>query len=224
MVAGAPRPRYEAGAMTRVTLIDNYDSFTFNVFHALGPLGAEIVVHRNDKVTVDEVLAATPDAIVISPGPCTPKEAGISCELIRRAGPSVPIFGICLGMQAMGEVYGGRVVRANEMMHGKVSMVHHQDRGLFHGMGGPFRATRYHSLVVERASLPAELEITAESEGGVIMGLSHRSLPVHGVQFHPESIASEQGSRIFKNFLELATAWNRARRAPSAEAAVARAG
>lgn len=210
--------------MTRVILIDNYDSFTFNVFHALGPLGAEIVVHRNDKVTVDEVLAADPDAIVISPGPCTPREAGISCELIRRAGTRVPIFGICLGMQAIGEVYGGRVMRANKMMHGKVSSVDHHGTGVFRGIDGPFRATRYHSLVVERASLPAELEITAESEGGVVMGLSHRSLPVHGVQFHPESVASEQGARIFANFLDLAAAWNRVRRASPGEAVTEGAG
>ena len=202
--------------MTTITLIDNYDSFTFNVFHALGTLGAAVTVHRNDKIAVDDVLAAAPDAIVISPGPCTPKEAGISCELIRRGGGSVPIFGICLGMQAIGEVFSGRVVRAAEMMHGKISTVHHNSAGLFAGIDGPFRATRYHSLVVERASLPADLEITADSEDGVIMGLSHKTLPVHGVQFHPESIASEQGSVVFANFLQLAAAWNRARRAPHA--------
>jgi anthranilate synthase component 2 len=203
--------------MTAVTLIDNYDSFTFNVFHALGTLGAEITVYRNDKVTVDEVLAGAPDAVVISPGPCTPKEAGISCDLIRRAGAKVPIFGICLGMQAMGDVYGGRVERADQMMHGKVSEVRHSGRGVFRGIDGPFRATRYHSLVVARDSVPPELEITAESDGGVVMGLSHRSLPVYGVQFHPESIASEQGAAIFANFLELAAAWNREHR-PRAEA------
>jgi len=204
--------------MTAVTLIDNYDSFTFNVFHALGTLGAEITVYRNDKVTVDEVLAGAPDAVVISPGPCTPKEAGISCDLIRRAGAKVPIFGICLGMQAMGDVYGGRVERADQMMHGKVSEVRHSGRGVFRGIDGPFRATRYHSLVVARDSVPPELEITAESDGGVVMGLSHRSLPVHGVQFHPESIASERGAAIFANFLELAATWNREHR-PRAGAA-----
>jgi anthranilate synthase component 2 len=194
--------------MTAITLIDNYDSFTFNVFHALGSLGAEVAVHRNDKVTVDEILAARPDAIVISPGPCTPREAGISLELIRRGAGQVPIFGVCLGMQAVGEAFGGRVVRANELMHGKVSTVRHNGQGLFHGIDGPFRATRYHSLVVERASLPAELDVTAESDGGAIMALSHRTLPVHGVQFHPESIASEQGAMVFANFLALAAAWN----------------
>lgn len=199
--------------MTSVILIDNYDSFTFNVFHALGSLGADVTVHRNDKVTVDEVLAAGPDAIVISPGPCTPTEAGISCELIRRAGPSVPLLGVCLGHQAVGQVYGGTVGRAPYPMHGKVSTVRHDGRSVFRGINGDIRATRYHSLIVAREGLPPELEVTAESEDGLIMGLMHSSLPVHGVQFHPESIASEQGPTLFRTFLDLADEWNRARRA-----------
>jgi anthranilate synthase component 2 len=201
--------------MTAITLIDNYDSFTFNVFHALGSLGAEVAVHRNDKVTVEEVLAAGPDAIVVSPGPCTPREAGISIELIRSAASTIPVFGICLGMQAIGEAFRGQVVRARELMHGKISTVNHDGRGLFRGIDGPFRATRYHSLVVDRDSLPAALEITAESENGAVMALSHRTLPVHGVQFHPESIASEEGTAIFANFLALAAAWNAGRRQPA---------
>ncbi|HVV94007.1 MAG TPA: aminodeoxychorismate/anthranilate synthase component II [Hyphomicrobiales bacterium] len=205
--------------MTAITLIDNYDSFTFNVFHALGALGTKVAVHRNDKVTVDEILAARPDAIVISPGPCTPREAGISLDLVRRAAPTTPVLGICLGMQAIGEAFGGKVVRADELMHGKVSTVSHDGRGLFQGIAGPFRATRYHSLVVERESLPDALAVTAESERGTIMGLSHRTLPVHGVQFHPESIASEEGTTVFANFLALAAAWNAAHRAATAGAA-----
>ena len=194
--------------MTRVTLIDNYDSFTFNVLHAIGRLGAQVTVVRNDKTTVDEVLASKPDAIVISPGPCTPTEAGISSELIRRAGPDVPILGICLGLQALGEVYGGEVVRAPVPVHGKVNTIRHTGTSVFRGINEPVNATRYHSLVVDRASLPEELEVTAESEDGLIMGLAHKTHPVHGVQFHPESIASEHGSDIFANFLKLAEEWN----------------
>jgi anthranilate synthase component 2 len=194
--------------MTRVLLIDNYDSFTFNVFHAIARLGAEVAVHRNDAITVDEALAAEPDAIVISPGPCTPKEAGISCELIRRAGPDIPIFGICLGLQAIGDVYGGEVVRAPLPIHGKLSPVHHHGTSVFRGINGPMQATRYHSLIVARDSLPEELDVSAETDDGLIMGLAHKSHPVHGVQFHPESIASEQGDTIFSNFLGIARDWN----------------
>ena len=194
--------------MPKVTLVDNYDSFTWNLFHDLGALGAEVTVVRNDAATVDQILAARPDAIVLSPGPCTPNEAGICCDLLRESGGSVPIFGVCLGHQAIGDVYGGEVVRADVPMHGKVSTVEHQGRAVFRGINGAFKATRYHSLVVDEASLPAELEVTARSEDGAIMGLSHRSLPVHGVQFHPESIASENGRVILKNFLDLAEAWN----------------
>jgi len=194
--------------MTAVTLIDNYDSFTFNVMHAIGALGADVTVLRNDKVTVDEVLASKPDAIVISPGPCTPKEAGISCELIRRAGPDVPIFGVCLGLQAIGDVYGGRVIRAPLPIHGKVDRVNHSGRSVFRGINEPFEATRYHSLIVERASLPDVLEVTGETTDGLVMALAHREYPVHGVQFHPESIASQHGATLFGNFLRIAAEWN----------------
>jgi len=194
--------------MTAVTLIDNYDSFTFNVMHAIGALGADVTVLRNDKVTVDEVLASKPDAIVISPGPCTPKEAGISCELIRRAGPDVPIFGVCLGLQAIGDVYGGKVIRAPLPIHGKVDRVNHSGRSVFRGINEPFEATRYHSLIVERASLPEVLEVTGETTDGLVMALAHREYPVHGVQFHPESIASQHGATLFGNFLRIAAEWN----------------
>ena len=209
----SPRSVCYSSAMTRVTLIDNYDSFTFNVLHAIGKLGAEVTVVRNDKTSVDEVLASKPDAIVISPGPCTPKEAGISCELIERAGADVPIFGICLGMQAMGDVFGGDVVRAPTPVHGKVHTIRHGGTSVFRGINEPIRATRYHSLVVDRATLPAELEVTAETEDGLIMGLQHRTRPIHGVQFHPESIASEHGSAIFANFLKIADEWKKKRAA-----------
>ena len=194
-----------------IVLVDNYDSFTFNLVHYLGGLGADVAVHRNDKITVDDVLAAGPDAIVLSPGPCTPKEAGICLDLIERASPSVPILGVCLGHQAIGQAFGGHVVRAPQPVHGKLSEVRHGGEGVFRGINGPFQATRYHSLVVERGSMPAELTVTAETSDGLVMGLSHRALPVHGVQFHPESIASEHGHLMLKNFLELAAAWNAAR-------------
>ncbi|GLK81085.1 anthranilate synthase component II [Methylopila turkensis] len=201
--------------MTAVTLIDNYDSFTWNVVHAIGALGATVTVHRNDKVSVDEVLAEGPDAIVISPGPCTPREAGVSCELIARAAATTPIFGVCLGHQAIGEVFGGIVERAPVPVHGKVARINHAGRGVFRGVNGPLRATRYHSLVVRRDGLPDVLEVTAETDDGLIMGLSHRDLPIHGVQFHPESIASEHGATLFGNFLDAARAWNAARRDPA---------
>ena len=191
-----------------LTLIDNYDSFTYNLVHFLGELGASTRVYRNDKITVDEVLAEAPEAIVLSPGPCDPDRAGICLELIARAGPTVPILGVCLGHQAIGQVYGGRVVRAPTLMHGKLSKVHHIGKGVFAGIPQDFSATRYHSLVVERASLPEVLEITAET-GDVIMGLQHKRYPVHGVQFHPESIASEHGATILRNFLDLAERWSR---------------
>ena len=203
--------------MPKVTLVDNYDSFTWNLFHDLGALGAEVTVVRNDAATAEQILAEAPDAIVLSPGPCTPREAGVCCDLLRRAGDSVPILGVCLGHQAIGDVYGGEVVRAQTPMHGKVSTVDHQGRAVFRGINGPFKATRYHSLVVEEASLPEALEVTARSEDGAIMGLSHRAHPVHGVQFHPESIASENGRTILRNFLDLAAAWNAARAGAAAE-------
>jgi anthranilate synthase component 2 len=190
-----------------VILIDNYDSFTFNLVHYLGGLGAEVTVHRNDKISADAVIAADPDAIVVSPGPCTPKDAGICVDLIRKAAPRIPLFGVCLGHQAIGEAFGGDVVRAPQPVHGKMSVMQHQGESVFRGINGPFKATRYHSLVVDRATMPAELAVTAETDG-LVMGLQHKSLPVHGVQFHPESIASEHGHLILKNFLDIAARWN----------------
>jgi anthranilate synthase component 2 len=198
--------------MPRLLLIDNYDSFTFNVFHALGAHGAQIEVYRNDKISVADIAAKNVDAIVISPGPCAPQQAGITCAVIQSLSETTPILGICLGMQAMGEVFGGRVVRAPQPMHGKVSPVLHKGRSVFRGLNAPLKATRYHSLIVERATLPADLRVTAESEDGIIMGLEHHQRPLHGVQFHPESIASEQGGQMFKNFLDIARDWNAAQR------------
>jgi anthranilate synthase component II len=191
-----------------IVLIDNYDSFTFNLFHYLGGLGAHAVVHRNDKITPAAVLAADPDAIVLSPGPCTPKDAGICIDLIEAAADTIPIMGVCLGHQAIGEAFGGKVKRAPAPVHGKISQISHRGTGVFRGINASFKATRYHSLVVERASLPAALEVTAETDDRLVMGLAHARLPVHGVQFHPESIASEHGHLILKNFLDLADAWN----------------
>jgi anthranilate synthase component 2 len=195
-----------------IVLIDNYDSFTFNLFHYLGELGAEVVVHRNDKVTAAEVVASDPEAIVLSPGPCTPDDAGICLDLIKAASASIPVFGVCLGHQAIGQVFGGKVVRAPTLVHGKLSLIKHQGTGVFRGINGPFQATRYHSLVVDRASMPDELTTVAETDDKLVMGLAHKTLPVHGVQFHPESIASEHGHVILKNFLDLAAAWNANRR------------
>ena len=189
-------------------VIDNYDSFTWNLVHYLGELGAEPEVVRNDRISAEEALARDPEAIVLSPGPCTPNEAGICLELIREANGSVPIFGVCLGHQAIGQAYGGRVVRAPKLMHGKVSEILHEGDGVFHGINGPFRATRYHSLTIAPESMPADLVETAHTEDGTIMGVRHRTDPVHGVQFHPESIASEHGHRILENFLEIARAFN----------------
>jgi anthranilate synthase component 2 len=198
-----------AGVM--IVLIDNYDSFTFNLVHYLGGLGADVVVHRNDKIGTDEVVAAKPEAIVLSPGPCTPNEAGICLDLIHKASASIPMLGVCLGHQAMGQAFGGGVVRAPEPVHGKVHEIRHQGGSVFRGINGPFKATRYHSLVVDRETMPDDLAVTAETNDGLVMGLSHKSLPVHGVQFHPESIASEHGHLILKNFLDLAAAWNATR-------------
>jgi anthranilate synthase component 2 len=191
-----------------ILLIDNYDSFTFNLVHFLGELGAVVAVHRNDKITVPEVLAADPDAIVLSPGPCTPNEAGICLDLIAKASPRIPMFGVCLGLQAIGQAFGGKVVRAPVPIHGKLSTIHHGGQGVFRGINGPFQATRYHSLVVDRATMPDALTVTAETDDRLVMGIQHKSLPVHGVQFHPESIASENGHLILKNFLDLAAQWN----------------
>jgi len=192
-----------------IVLIDNYDSFTFNLVHYLGGLGAEVVVHRNDKISADAVVAADPDAIVLSPGPCTPNEAGICLDVVRRASATVPILGVCLGHQAIGQAFGGEVVRAAPV-HGKLSEVMHGGEGIFRGINGPFKATRYHSLVVDRNSMPAELGVTAETSDRLVMALAHKTLPVHGVQFHPESIASEHGHVILRNFLALAADWNAA--------------
>ena len=197
----------------KVTLVDNYDSFTWNLVHALGALGAEVDVHRNDAITVDEIEKQKPDAIVISPGPGTPDESGISLEVVRRLGATTPIFGVCLGNQTIGQVYGGSVVRGPEPVHGKLSTIRHEGKTVFRGINGSFDATRYHSLVVDRGSVPDDLSVVAETGDGLVMGLSHKSHPVHGVQFHPESIASEHGQTILKNFLDLAAQWNAARRA-----------
>jgi anthranilate synthase component 2 len=183
-------------------MIDNYDSFTYNLVQYLGELGAEVKVVRNDEVTVDEVAAMHPARVVISPGPCSPDEAGISLGVIARLGAQVPILGVCLGHQAIGQVYGGKVVHAKALMHGKTSPVRHSGRGVFRGLPSPFTATRYHSLAVERASLPGVLEVTAWTDDGEIMGLAHRSLPVEGVQFHPESILTEHGRALLARFLE----------------------
>jgi anthranilate synthase component 2 len=191
-----------------IVLIDNYDSFTFNLFHYLGGLGADVVVYRNDKITTDRIMAMDPDAIVLSPGPRTPSDAGICLELIDKASATIPLLGVCLGHQAIGQAFGGRVVRAPVQVHGKLSEIQHKGDGIFRGINAPFKATRYHSLVVERASLPDELVLTAETNDHLIMGLAHRTLAVHGVQFHPESIASEQGHLILRNFLDIAAAWN----------------
>src|SRR4051794_26314029 len=185
-----------------IVLIDNYDSFTFNLVHYLGELGAEVAVHRNDKVLADEVIESDPDAIVLSPGPCTPNEAGICLELVEQAATTVPMFGVCLGLQSIGQAFGGRVVRAPAPVHGKLSEITHQGQGVFRGINGPFKATRYHSLVVDRDTLPEGLAVTAETDG-LVMGAAHRTYPTHGVQFHPESIASENGHPMLKNFLGL---------------------
>jgi len=191
-----------------IYLIDNYDSFTFNLVHYFGELGADVDVRRNDKVTSDAVVDADPDAIVLSPGPCTPKEAGICLDLIAKAGSTIPILGVCLGHQAIGDAFGGKVVRASTQVHGKLSEIRHNGSGVFRGINAPFKATRYHSLVVERSSMPGDLKVTAETDDGVVMGLAHTKLPVHGVQFHPESIASEHGHLMLRNFLDIAAAWN----------------
>jgi anthranilate synthase component II len=197
-------------------LIDNYDSFTYNLFHYLGELGAACEVIRNDQITVAEVMARKPQAIVLSPGPCTPNEAGICLDLIAAAGAKIPLLGVCLGHQSIGQAYGGKVIRASEPMHGKLSRIVTAGKGLFKGLPREFLVTRYHSLIVERSSLPECLEVTAETEDGLIMGLQHKNHPVHGVQFHPESIASEQGHALLANFLELAGMKPRRRTAKAA--------
>jgi len=190
-----------------IVMIDNYDSFTYNLVQYLGELGAEVQVFRNDQISVDGVAALKPERIVLSPGPCTPNEAGICLELIERLKGRFPILGVCLGHQAIGQAFGGKVVRARQVMHGKTSLIHHEAKGVFTGLPSPFTATRYHSLIVERAGLPADFEVTAwtqHEDGSVdeIMGLRHKTLPVEGVQFHPESILTEHGHDMLKNFLE----------------------
>lgn len=188
----------------KILLIDNYDSFTYNLLHYLGELGAEVEVVRNDEITAEAALARKPDGIVISPGPCTPDETGICLDVIRGAAEAkIPLLGVCLGHQAIAQVFGGKVVRADVPMHGKISAIHRRNRGLFKDFQSPFNATRYHSLLVERDSLPDCLEIMAETDDKVIMALQHRELPIYGVQFHPESIASELGHDLLRNFLEL---------------------
>jgi len=184
-----------------ILVIDNYDSFTYNLVQYLGELGAEVKVVRNDEISLDEIDHLKPEKLLISPGPCTPNEAGISCRVIERFGPSVPLLGVCLGHQCVGQVYGGKVVRAERLMHGKTSMIHHQGESVMSAMPNPFEATRYHSLLIERTSLPACLRVTAETEAGEIMGFQHETYPVHGVQFHPESILTQDGRNILRTFL-----------------------
>ena len=186
-----------------ILVLDNYDSFTYNLVQYFGELGADLRVVRNDRITVAEIEALAPERIIVSPGPCTPSEAGMSSEVIKTFGPRLPILGVCLGHQCIGEVYGGDVVRADRLMHGKTSPIIHHGQGVFKDLPSPFEATRYHSLIVKRDTLPDVLEITAETAEGEIMGLRHKTLPVHGVQFHPESILTTEGKRLLKNFLEL---------------------
>jgi len=186
-----------------ILLLDNYDSFTYNLAQYLGELGCEVEVHRNDKISVEEIARRKPERIVISPGPCTPAEAGISVELIRRLAGKFPILGVCLGHQAMGAAYGGKIVRAPKLFHGKTSPIEHDGKGVFRGLPQKFTATRYHSLIVERKSLPKELAVTAETADGTIMGMRHKKYKMEGVQFHPESVLTESGKRLLANFLEL---------------------
>jgi len=191
-----------------ILLIDNYDSFTYNLVQALGALGAAVETVRNDAVTPEEVEARAPEGIVISPGPCTPREAGVSNEVIKRFAPSVPILGVCLGHQCIGHVFGGRVRQAERLMHGKTSPVYHDGAGVFKGLPNPFAAARYHSLLVERKSMPKVLTLTAWTEEGEVMGVRHKEFLVEGVQFHPESIMTQGGKMLLKNFLILAKAWS----------------
>ena len=186
-----------------ILVLDNYDSFTYNLVQYLGELGAKLEVRRNDQLTVEEVEELAPERVVISPGPCTPKEAGISVSLIQRLAGKIPVLGVCLGHQSIGEAFGGNVIRAPYLMHGKTSTIHHDGKTIFNGLPQDFTATRYHSLIVERDSLPAELEISAQTSDGLIMGLRHKQHPVEGVQFHPESILTDTGKKLLRNFLNL---------------------
>ncbi len=185
-------------------VIDNYDSFTYNLVHYLGELGADLTVHRNDKISAEEALALKPEGIILSPGPCSPNEAGVCLELIKKSDGKVPILGVCLGHQAIGQTYGAKVVRAKTLMHGKVSEINHTSKSVFKGLNGPIKVTRYHSLTLQEDSLPEDLEVTATTDDGTIMGIMHQSFPIHGVQFHPESIASESGHQMLQNFMEIA--------------------
>jgi anthranilate synthase component II len=187
---------------TVILLIDNYDSFTYNLYHFLGELGANMRVVYNDKISLDEIAALHPEKIVISPGPCTPKEAGISCDAIKRFGEHIPILGVCLGHQSIGAAYGGRIIRAPSVMHGKLSSVSHDSKTIFRGLKNPFAAMRYHSLVIDPKALPGELLVSAQTDDGIIMAVRHRTFPVEGVQFHPESILAEEGKHLLKNFLD----------------------
>jgi anthranilate synthase component 2 len=195
--------------MTKTLVIDNYDSFTYNLVHFLGELGADVTVRRNDKITLDEIADIAPEAIVLSPGPCTPNEAGVCLDVIERFQTQTPILGVCLGHQAIGQAMGGNVIRAPHLVHGKTSKINHTGKGLFRGLNSGFEATRYHSLIVQQDSLPDLLEVTATTDDGLIMGMQHKTLPVHGVQFHPESIASENGHALLQNFLNLARDFKR---------------
>jgi para-aminobenzoate synthetase component 2 len=186
-----------------ILLLDNYDSFTYNLAQYLGELGCMLEVHRNDRISVEEIARRKPDRIVVSPGPCTPQEAGISVELIQKLAGKFPILGVCLGHQAIGAAFGGKIIRAKKLFHGKTSDIEHDGKGIFRAVPNPFTATRYHSLIVERKSLPRELQISAETGDGVIMGLRHRKHKIEGVQFHPESVLTESGKQLLKNFLSL---------------------
>jgi anthranilate synthase/aminodeoxychorismate synthase-like glutamine amidotransferase len=186
-----------------ILVIDNYDSFTYNLVQYLGELGAELRVFRNDEITIEQAVALNPEKVLVSPGPCTPNEAGISCDIIREFGPRLPVFGVCLGHQAVGDVYGGKIIRADRLMHGKTSPMLHDGQSVFKGLSNPFDATRYHSLIIERDSLPDCLDITAWTDQGEIMGVQHKEHPVHGVQFHPESILTVEGKMLLQNFLDL---------------------
>jgi anthranilate synthase component 2 len=184
-----------------ILLLDNYDSFTYNLAQYLGELGCQVEVHRNDRISVEQIAQRKPERIVISPGPCTPQEAGISVEMIQKLAGRIPILGVCLGHQAIGAAFGGKIVRAPKLFHGKTSQIRHDGSGVFRGLPNPFAATRYHSLIVERKSLPAELQVTAETDDDIIMGMQHRKYPLMGVQFHPESVLTDSGKQLLKNFL-----------------------
>ena len=186
-----------------ILLLDNYDSFTYNLAQYLGELGCEVEVHRNDRISVEQIARRKPERIVISPGPCTPQEAGISVEMIQKLAGKIPILGVCLGHQAIGAAFGGKIIRAPKLFHGKTSQIRHDGSGVFRGLPNPFTATRYHSLIVERKSLPADLQVTAETDDDIIMGIQHKHYPLMGVQFHPESVLTDSGKQLLKNFLSL---------------------